>query len=427
MKTTIQMLFILFFANTINAQFLDRLAKRAEEAAKRTVERKIEEKAERTTDKTVDKVLNPEKKSKEETKEESTGNSSKKSKKNKTAKTAKDFVSGNKVIATEDFTQDAIGDFPVNWSTNSSGEVVTFSDSDAKWLKLNDNGNYTPNHIKKLPENCTFEFDLYSTEDFSFYSTALKIGFVESKKKNDYTNWKEFQSGKEGIIISLHPQLAGTEKVGGTGFWTISNNAIVSENNVELNSYNNNQTTAKVQFWRQKNRLRMYVNGEKIWDLPNAFQEANYNSIVFFIHGYNDKKDKYYISNLRLAEAGSDTRHKLIETGTFTTNEILFDTNKATIKSASVSVLSDLGNALKENPKVKVAITGHTDSDGKDTDNQKLSEQRAESVKNYLVTNFNIDKSRMTTSGKGENNPITDNKNEDSKKQNRRVEFNIIK
>jgi outer membrane protein OmpA-like peptidoglycan-associated protein len=427
MKTIFITLLLCLFSYGAKAQFLDKLTKKAEEATKRTIERKVEQKAEKTTDESIDKVFEKKKKKQKSSDKTETTTDKKSNKKNKTVKTANDFVAGNKIIATENFSQDALGDFPVNWSTNSSGEVVTFSDSDTKWLKLNDNGNYMPNHIKKLAENFTFEFDLYSTEDFSFYSTALKIGFIETKKKNDYTQWKEFQSGKDGVIVSLHPQLAGTEIVGGTGFRVIENNAELINNNVELNSYNNNQNVAKVQFWRQKNRLRMYVNGEKVWDLPNAFQEANYNNIVFFIHGYHDKKDKYYISNLKLAEAGADTRHKLIETGTFTTNEILFDTNKATLKNSSISVLNELGKALQDNPTVKVKITGHTDSDGKETNNQKLSEQRAESVKNYLIANFDIDKNKLTTLGKGESNPIADNVNEEGKKQNRRVEFNIIK
>ena len=421
-------LFIILFSLNSNAQFIERLGKKAEEAAKRTVERKVEQKTEKTTDESIDKVLEK-KKNKKKSKEndESASNDKKSSKKSKTVKSANDFVAGTKIIATEDFSQDAIGDFPVNWATNSSGEVVTFSDSKQRWLKLNDNGNYSPTNFSKIPENCTFEFDLYSSDDFSFYSTALKIGFIETKKKNDYTQWKEFQSGKNGVIVTLHPQLAGTEKVGGTGFIVIDNGSELMNNNVELNSFTNNQNVAKVQFWRQKNRLRMYVNGEKVWDLPNAFQDATYNTIVFFIHGYNDKKDKYYISNLKLAEAGANTRHKLIETGTFTTNDILFDTNKSTIKSSSTNVLNELGKALKDNPSVKVSITGHTDSDGKDADNQKLSEQRAESVKNYLLANFGIDKNKITTSGKGESKPIADNTKEDGKKQNRRVEFNIVK
>jgi OOP family OmpA-OmpF porin len=424
MKTII-LSFVLIFSTTSNAQFLDHLAKKAEEAAKRTVERKVEEKAEKTTDKTVDKVLTPEKKTKRE--ESTSENSSKKSRTNKSVKSAKDFVPGNKILATEDFSQDAVGDFPVNWSTNSSGEVITFENADVRWLKLNDNGNYSPNHVTKLPENFTFEVDIYASENFSFYSTWLSIAFVESKKKTDYTKWGEFKKGNEGVIVSLHPQMAGSEAVGGTGYTIIADGEQLMNNNAEIASFNRNQNTAKVQFWRQKSRLRMYVNGSKIWDLPNAFQDASYNNIVFYISGYNSKEDKYYISNLRLAEAGADTRHKLIETGTFTTNEILFDTSKATIKNSSANVLNELGNTLKENPKIKVSITGHTDADGKDIDNQKLSEQRAESVKNYLSTNFNIDKSRMTSIGKGESTPIADNKTEEGKKQNRRVEFNVIK
>ena len=414
---TIYIAFVLLFSMNANAQFLDKLAKKAEEASKRTIERKVEQKSEKTTNQTIDKVF--EKKKKKEKKENNTTatTANKSGKSEKAVTSAKDFIPGTKIIATEDFTKDAIGDFPVNWNTNSSGEVVTLSDSNQRWLKLNDNGNYSPIHFSKIPENCTFEVEVYATANFSFYSTALRIAFVASKKKTDYTNWGDFKSGKEGVIVSLHPQVAGNRKIGLSNFNVITNSASLMSNDVELTSFNQDMNTAKVQFWRQKNRLRMYVNGEKVWDLPNAFQEANYNS----------KEEKYYISNLRLAEAGADTRHKLIETGTFTTSEILFDSNKATIKSASTSVLSEVGNALKENPSVKVKIIGHTDSDGKEADNQKLSLQRAESVKNYLATNFEIDKARMTTEGKGESNPITNNDNEEGKRQNRRVEFNIIK
>ncbi len=420
MKTIVPCLAMLVFSSSVNAQFLDNLAKKAEKAVERTVERKVEEKAERTTSDKMDQVLN------KKGKQGGSSENSKSGKKGKSAKSAKDFVPGTKIIATEDFSQDAIGDFPVNWSTNSSGEVVTFSDGDSRWLKLNDNGNYLPNHINKLPKNFTFEFDLYATEDFSFYSTPIKIGFIESKKKNDYLKWAEFKNGNEGVIVALHPQVAGNQKIGYSTFFVIDNGGEVMKNDAELGGFHNNQNNAKVQFWRQEGRLRVYVNGEKLWDLPNAFQDANYNNIVFYIHGYSDKKDKYYISNLRLAEAGKDTRHKLIETGSFTTNEILFDTNKATIKASSAAVLEDLGQALKDNPKVKVSITGHTDSDGKEADNQKLSEQRAESVKQYLNKNFGIDTNRMTTGGKGETEPVSDNTSDAGKKQNRRVEFKVL-
>ena len=182
-----------------------------------------------------------------------------------------------------------------------------------------------------------------------------------------------------------------------------------------------------MQFWRQGSRLRMYIDGNKVWDLPDAFQESNYNAVVFYINDYyNNNSDKYFISNIVLAEAGADTRHKLIETGSFSTNEILFETNKATIKPSSEKILTELGNALKDNPNFKVMIIGHTDSDGKEEDNLKLSEKRAESVKNYLTSKFAIDGSRMQTTGKGELQPLAENKTEEGKSQNRRVEFKKI-
>lgn len=421
---------LLLLVTQSQAQFFKKLSEKAEKAAERTVERLVEKKSEETTDETIDKVFEKKKKKEKKTKgnnSQTEETNSKTGNKKTTITSAKDFIAGTKIIATENFNQDAIGDFPVNWNTNSSGEVVTFSDSNEKWLQLSDKGNYTPVNFSKLPENCTFEVDIYSTENFSFYSSGLSIAFVSSQKKTDYTQWGDFKSGKEGVIVSLHPQGAGSRKIGVSGFKIITNHALAMENNVDLKSFNNDNNTAKVQFWRQKNRLRMYVNGEKIWDLPNAFQDVTYNNIVFYLHTYGNPEDKYYISNLKLAEAGADTRHKLIETGTFSTNEILFDTNKSTIKSTSKTVLADLGKALQENSSVKIKITGHTDSDGKETDNQKLSAQRAESVKNYLSTNFGIEKSRMLTEGKGESNPIASNDTEEGKKQNRRVEFMVIK
>jgi len=358
-----------------------------------------------------------------ETPKESNGDASAK------AKSSKDFIPGSKVIVADNFTQAEIGDFPVNWTTNTSGEVVTIDDSGQKWLQLTSKGTFMLNDIKQLPQNFTFEFDVFATKNFSFYSTFLCLGFIESKAKNEYSKWGYFIHGKEGVTLQLRPVIAAEAKNLGTARVKIySDGKEMLKNEIEFPSFNNtNYNRAKVQIWRQKNRLRMYVNGQKIWDLPNAFQEINYNTVVFFINDYKTPADKYYISNLRLAEAGSDTRHQLIERGTFSTSEILFDVNKATIKSSSAAILADLGKALKENPAVTISITGHTDSDGSETANQLLSEQRAESVKDYLTVNSGIEKSRMTALGKGEAEPVAENTSEEGKIKNRRVEFKILK
>ena len=419
MKTLFTILFALLFCFS-NAQFLDRLAKKAEKATERSIERKVEQKASKTTDAGMDEVLNSKTKSSNNRSISSDSNNSR----TRVSQKNSDFIAGKKTIFQDNFSGDAIGDYPVNWFTNSSGEIVTMDGSQVKWLQISDKGSFTPLNISKLPENFTFEFDVTTTNNFNFYSSPLNIVFTEKITKVDNV-WNTVFKRKEAMIFSVHPanSLSGTE--GNSSVSVISEKKEILKNKVVIPDFNKNNNLVRVQVWRQKNRFRMYIDGKKYWDLPTAFDEANYNQIIFFIGTYKNKIDKFFISNLRLAEASADSRHKLIETGSFSTTEILFDTNKATIKSSSTTILKELGIALQENESVKIAITGHTDTIGKDSDNQKLSEQRAESVKIYLNKNFGIDKNRITTLGKGATEPITNNDSESGKQQNRRVEFNV--
>ncbi|SFB12594.1 OmpA family protein [Flavobacterium swingsii] len=437
MKTIFIIIVVLFFSVQSQAQFLRKLGDKAIEAAGRTVERKVEEKSEKTTGDASDKVLNPKKKSSGETNSSKENSNEPKSKKEKTSKkaevkSAKDFVPGNKVLVFEDFSQDAIGDFPVNWLTNSSGEVVTISGTPQRWLKLSNKGAFTITDIKQLPENFTLEFEVYVNEgSFSFYSSYLNVGIVESKKKNDYIKWEEYGNGSEGVFMRMFPTVADAfqeGKLGRSEVRVYSEGEKIIGNDLDTPAFNYTKNNhVKVQIWRQKNRLRMYIGDKKVWDLPNAFQQVKYNSVVFYIHDYHNEEDKYYISNFRLAEATGDTRHKLLETGSFVTNEILFDYGKATIKPSSSKVIDEIGTVLKDNPKIKVSISGHTDSDGDEKKNLQLSEQRAMAVKTELVRKFDLNEDNIQIFGLGETQPVSKNNTEEGKKQNRRVEFKIIK
>jgi outer membrane protein OmpA-like peptidoglycan-associated protein len=103
---------------------------------------------------------------------------------------------------------------------------------------------------------------------------------------------------------------------------------------------------------------------------------------------------------------------------------VFFDFNKATIKPVSFPLLDDVAQAMKDNPKIKVEVQGHTDSVGNDNYNLKLSQSRAESVRNYLIKK-GISSDRMVAKGYGENVPIADNRTKEGRDQNRRVEFVI--
>ena len=105
--------------------------------------------------------------------------------------------------------------------------------------------------------------------------------------------------------------------------------------------------------------------------------------------------------------------------------DVLFDFDKAVIKPEGKSKLDDLSNKTKGvNLEVVIAI-GHADSVGSDAYNQRLSVRRAESVKAYLVSR-GIEANRVYTEGKGEKQPVADNKTGDGRAKNRRVEIEVI-
>jgi outer membrane protein OmpA-like peptidoglycan-associated protein len=105
---------------------------------------------------------------------------------------------------------------------------------------------------------------------------------------------------------------------------------------------------------------------------------------------------------------------------------IYFDFDKTSIKPESRPALEDAARILYENPTIKVEIQGHTDSIGSDKYNQRLSENRAQAVVNYLVQELGIDGGRLTAKGYGESVPVADNETEAGRALNRRVEFFIV-
>jgi outer membrane protein OmpA-like peptidoglycan-associated protein len=107
--------------------------------------------------------------------------------------------------------------------------------------------------------------------------------------------------------------------------------------------------------------------------------------------------------------------------------DVLFDFDKSDIRPDAAAALAKLAVIIRAQPKGRVRIEGHTDSKGDDAYNQKLSERRAESVKNWLASKESIDAARLATKGWGEAKPVAPNDTDANRQKNRRVQAIIGK
>ncbi|RJP71475.1 MAG: OmpA family protein [Ignavibacteriales bacterium] len=415
----------LFFYSNINAQdLLDRI--------KDKVQEHVDQKTDEAIDKGLDKVEDEATKENENKKEDENKNQEEvktdestetteveqqevKPKKQELKSFSKyDFIPGDKVIFYEDFAQDAIGDFPALWNTNKAGEIMTTNIAPGNWFKMREYGMFWLEKGVNLPSNCTIEFDIIPDDNGEEQqSSGMDFTVIEYLENEIYPTG--YVPGKGGVVLNLYTP-NGIHTISGysEGNYNISGDYSKEIGLLKLKEVNH------VSIWIQKSRIRVYIHGDKVFDLPKAIDPAlQLNQIRL----WPPEGSEPLISNLRIAEAGADMRSKFLTEGKLVTHGILFDVNSDKIKPESYGTLKEISKVLTENADVKVKIVGHTDSDGSDAANLDLSKRRAASVKAALTKDFGVDGSRMETDGKGEVEPIDKNTTPEGKANNRRVEF----
>lgn len=337
-----------------------------------------------------------------------------------------DFVAGNKVLLYDDFSTGRVGDFPAMWNTTGSGEIVTTGKFPGKWFKMNPTSMTFLDAGLKSVENFTVEFDLIINKNENALTADgwdFQISFFASDRGLEGLHPTALFPGKEGINMN---------------FATVSHNDTehsyrVYNNKTEkgFDGKNSKKNTLLVpgnqyrfSFWVQKTRLRLYINEDKVYDVQRAFSaNTMIDQMRFWSYEDAEADIQVYISNFRYADATEDTRHKFLTEGKLVSYGIYFDSGKDIVKPQSYGALKEIATVLNENPGVKVMIVGHTDSDGDDKMNLDLSKRRADNVKKVLAAEFKIDPNLISTDGKGESEPIADNKTAENKAKNRRVEF----
>lgn len=121
-----------------------------------------------------------------------------------------------------------------------------------------------------------------------------------------------------------------------------------------------------------------------------------------------------------------EVRRAFLETGLFRALEVNFETESAALLPRAERSLTAVGEVLARYPAVRVEVAGHTDATGSDAFNQRLSEQRAQSVRQYLMDAFSIAPDRLVARGYGEARPIASNNTPSGRALNRRVEFRVL-
>ena len=319
-----------------------------------------------------------------------------------------DFVPGEKVIFYDDFTAENIGDFPVQWNTTGSGEVVTTNLYEGRWFNItNERGATILDAPLVLPENYTIEFDVVKQQDpknnngsdfsFEILSTTKPkdIGYGNARPGDAAIRFAFEYSTRYGTYYrDGSPDLSGSDNI----------------RLLDGKKY-------KISIWVQKERIRMYVDEKKVFDLPKAMSKSYKYNMIRFDRGVT------MFGNIRIATGLPDVRNKLLTEGKLVTYGIYFDVNKDVVKPESYGTLKGIAAILNEVPDVKVKIVGHTDSDGADAANLDLSKRRAASVKAELAKSFGVNAERLVTDGMGESQPVAPNDTPVNKAMNRRVEF----
>ena len=411
------LLLVVAFAMVVNTDaqgWLNRL----KDKAKSKIENKIDDAVDNAMDKGIDKA-------EDEASDAVRGKKGKKSKDdesgedNPSAATSSDFKRGEMILFQDDFQDETIGEFPSKWDM-FQGTIETKTLGGVKAVNLTDNAQIQP-LIKEqgayLPEEFTIEYDFYywnQKDDVALNDVKLILAIT--KDRSEFPG-EGNDSGELTAFVLKHGVCDSREH----GYLFNGNH----EGSFEY-SFKKGWNHVALSF--NKRALKVYFNDKRVVNLPRVNQPAWMCFQVPF-----DYENLTFIRNVVIAKGAvalydrhaqdmSAVEKAIQETGQFVTNNILFDTGKATLKQESMIEIMKVADYMKKNPSARFEVQGHTDNQGTDKINDPLSQQRAEAIVKALE-GLGVDGFNLRAVGKGSHEPVADNKTEAGRAKNRRVVF----
>ena len=408
---------IVFLPQQTEAQFLKKLVKKAKEKVDREAERRAQKRVDKKIDKTFDDAedtIDGKKKKKGENADEKKKNRSSENQKNQRANengtTTKkptvvwnkyDFVPGDTVIFEDAPSADEEnGEFPSRWDLYKGNVEIGEVDGENVIMFLSSSSAIIP-YLKNsnedyLPDVFTLELDVWFPKG---HTTANRLWiYLVDQKNNNRSN-----AVHKSLVVMPHSlefgdsekSYPGTENIG----WTVEREG----------------SWKHISIAYTKGKFKAYFNDTRLINVPHL--EGNPTGITIA-----SSSDKLYIKNIRIAKGGVKYYDRVLTDGKIIVNGIKFDVNKATLKPESMGPINKIYNLMVKNPNLNFSVEGHTDSDGSDEINMKLSKARGKAVMDKLVA-MGIDASRLKSDGFGESKPIDTNNTPEGKANNRRVEF----
>lgn len=289
-------------------------------------------------------------------------------------------------------------------------------------LAVNDQGERRSTAFTKVDFNKDFIFKAKvsaGSSDNGNKNSPTRYGFYIGYANHKYKD----EQGWYGMFLNFHEDIIYIDgKQAGQRFF---------ESEVKSASYDA-QGITEIGVMRDAGKVTFWVNGNKVYE--NTAVETSGGAISFFAQ----RKMKAFLSEVQIFEKAPTpeevAQEKAIDEAVSDEEEaaiteaianLEFDTGKSSIRSGSIPALNTMAEMMVRNTKFKVILKGHTDDVGDPNANLKLSQDRVNSVINYLVSK-GIDKSRFVGLGYGDKMPIADNDTPEGRQKNRRVEFEIV-
>ena len=337
-----------------------------------------------------------------------------------------DFKRGANVFFEDNLGGERMGEFPSKWDLLDGSEVEVVNIKGAKAIRM-EASRIQPLMKEKeyLPEEFTIEFDVLAqpAEEGSGWDGTLDL----------------FMDGDDGRRVfdirmspEYHPYYGGEYSGIGWGWGAENPNGNKMEGEPgrqAINRYLKKNEWNHIAISFNKRAFKMYLNYQRIVNIPNMIQPRSW-----AMDGSSDSDKGIFVTNIVMAKGAvelyernatdysSAVEKAIAETGKFVTNNILFETGKATLKPESMDEIRKVADYMKKNPSARFEVQGHTDNQGSDKVNDPLSQQRAEAVVKALEGE-GVDPFNLRPVGKGSHEPVADNKTEEGRAKNRRVEF----